>query len=273
MSATGTQRSVFRDETVLTDGYTPATPVGRDDLIETVTNAVQPVAHRKPPDNVVLVGPPGTGKTTVVRHVLAELADDTRITTATVNCWQYHTRPALLAELLIQLGYPAPRKGRPVDERLGTFQELLAKSDGLVVALDEFDRCTHQAEVVYDLADAVAETDQELGLILVSNQPLAAHALDGRSRSRFVHRTVTVPPYTAEDLAAILEYHTERAFHRDAVTSAAIDRIAEVVADDGGDCRQACSFLLRAGRRADQERTSPVTVAHVEQARTQSQNA
>jgi cell division control protein 6 len=264
-SATGSSQSLFRDETALTDSYTPDAPIGRDDLVDTVYSAVHPITHRKPPDNVALVGPPGTGKTTVVAHILDELEQDTRVTTATVNCWQYQTRPALLTELLIQLGYPAPRKGTPVDARLATLQELLDKSDGLVVALDEFDQCTHQAEIVYDLQAAAAQTENELGLILIANQPLTALTLDERSRSRFDHRTVPVRPYTAADLATILHDRVMNAFQRSTVTDAAIDRIAKVVADAGGDCRQAFTLLLRACRRAEQDQATEVTVDHVEQ--------
>jgi cell division control protein 6 len=266
--ATAAGRSLFRDPSALTDGYTPETPIGRDESIATLRAAVRPVAHRQPPDDVLLVGPTGTGKTTVVSHVLDALADETRVTTAMVNCWQYQTRPALLTELLIQFGYPAPRKGTPVDARLGTFRELLAKSHGLVVALDEFDQCTHQTEVVYDLQDAAAETDNELGLILVSNQPLAALDLDARSHSRLDCRTVTLEPYTAEELAAILHQRIEAAFQREAVAPDTVDRIANTVADAGGDCRQACGLLLRAGRFADRDQAAEVTVSHVEAART-----
>lgn len=259
------QRSLFRDATVLTDGYSPDEPIGREALVERVHEAVRPVAHRKPPTNLALFGPPGSGKTTVVRHVLDQLERDTRVATATINCWQYRTRPAFLTELLIQLGYPEPRKGRPVDERLGTFQERLAKSDGIVVALDEVDQLTHQREIVYDLHETGARADAALGLILVSTQPLTALELEARSRSRFDYRSLPVQPYSADDLADILHQRVENAFEQDVVAPDAVERIATTVADHDGDCRRAFALLRRAGRLAEREDASEVTGAHVEE--------
>jgi len=142
--------------------------------------------------------------------------------------------------------------------------ELFDKSDGTVVALDEFDQFTDPTGIVYDLQETVAQTANELGLILVSNQPLSSLALDARSRSRFGCQTVPVQAYTADDLAAIIHGRVEDAFKHNVVSPDAINQIADIVADAGGDCRQAVTLLLRAGRLAEQEQADEVTVEHVE---------
>ena len=51
------------------------------------------------------------------------MEEETTSKSVYINCWQYNTRPSLLTELLIQLGYPAPRKGKPVDELLSKIRE------------------------------------------------------------------------------------------------------------------------------------------------------
>jgi Cdc6-like AAA superfamily ATPase len=69
------------------------------------------------------------------------------------------------------MGYPAPRKGRPVDEILSRLQELVGKSHlGVAVALDEFDRLGDQTEVVYDLEMLSNSDERDLGLVMVSNR-------------------------------------------------------------------------------------------------------
>ena len=130
---TNSGRSVFRSETYLAASYAPENPVGRDHNIEQIADALRPLARHKTPDNLLVYGPAGTGKTTCVRHILSKLEDETRVKPIYINCWQYNTRPSLLTQLLIELGYPAPRKGKPVDERLLKLREWLDKNRRIAV--------------------------------------------------------------------------------------------------------------------------------------------
>lgn len=245
--------SLIRSETPLNTGYTPDHPVNRKKELDQIIDAIRPLTDRREPDNLLLFGPAGTGKTTLVNHVLCNLAEETRITTAYINCWQYNTRSSLLTELLIQLGYPAPRKGKPVDELLARLREWVDKHHGAVVALDEFDQLSDQAAVAYDLQEVSDTADHSLGLLLVSNQPPAQLELGPRSQSRLAYQPLAVRPYTEQDLAAILCHRADQAFSPDTVTDDAIDRIATTVAAQNGDCREALAILLRAGRLAEQD--------------------
>ena len=56
----------------------------------------------------------------------------------------------------------------------------------------------------------------------------------------------------------------DQAFHRDTVADEVVEAIADAVSEQGGDCRQALTLLLRAGRTAENQRAKQVTVAHVE---------
>lgn len=255
--------SLLRDATALDPRFTPEQPLCRDDLIDRLRRAVWPVEHRTQPTNVVLYGPPGTGKTTVVRHVLAMLRAETRVSTAHTNCWQYTTRPAVLADILIQLGYPAPRKGKPVDELAAKLREWLTKHHGAVVALDELDQCRHATEVVYDLHEASARSGTALGLVLITDRPPAALGLDARTRSRLTAEPLRVSPYTATELRVILTARARQAFHADGIADEVVEQIAATVAERGGDCRDALMVLYHAARRAEQAEAEFLTTAHV----------
>lgn len=261
--SSSTRRTLLRQEEYLTPGYTPDQPIGRDDLLHQLRTAMQPVVHRKTPQNVYLYGPPGAGKTTLVTHLLDELETETRTSTAFINCWQYNTRPALLAELLIQLGYPAPRKGKPVDELLAKLREWLTKHHSAVVALDEIDQLTDATEVIYDLQQMSTEATTAVGLVLIADRDPNGLSLDARSQSRVACHPVAVPSYTADDLSEILRQRADQAFQPDAVTDDALDLIATSVANQGGDCRQALILLLWAGRTADHEEATTVTTDHI----------
>lgn len=262
---TPNQPSLIQSESPLTGEYTPTQPITRSQELEFIANAVRPLTHRKQPTNLLVFGPTGAGKTLLITHVLEKLAEETRLTTVSINCWQYNTRPSLLTELLIQLGYPAPRKGKPVDELLTTLREWLDKHYSAVVVLDEFDQLRDQTRVAYDLQDASDAAESSLGLVFVSNQPPEDLELDLRTQSRIAYQPLEVYPYTEQDLVKILHERVAQAFHRDVVADEAIQLIAASVAAKNGDCRESLTLLLRAARLAEHECTDTVTTAQAEQ--------
>lgn len=197
-------------------------------------------------------------------HALDRLDGESSVRTVRINCWQYNTRPSLLTELLVRLGFPVPRKGKPVDELLSRLREWLGKNRAVILALDEFDQLREPTEVVYDLHHIAQAAEQHLGLVVVSNTHPSAVDLDPRSHSRLGYRPIKFEPYDEESLTGILEERVERAFKPGAVTETVTDRIAAIVAEEGGDCRRALNILLRAGREADRERCDQVTPHHVQ---------
>lgn len=64
--------SIFKDRDTLQDGYIPDDLAGntRDEEMQMLATALQPVIHGNTPDNVLLRGPNGSGKTAAVRIVL-----------------------------------------------------------------------------------------------------------------------------------------------------------------------------------------------------------
>lgn len=177
-----------------------------------------------------------------------------------INCWQYNSRSSLLTQLLIELGYPAPRKGKPVDELLSRIREWMDKNRGVAIALDEFDQLEDSTEIIYDLEMLNSDAEGQLGLVLISNQQPETVELDPRSRSRLNCQTLQFKPYTIDKLKQILDDRVEQAFRPGTVPEEVTQRIAEAVASQSGDCREALSLLLRAGRKADTEGGNEVTV-------------
>jgi cell division control protein 6 len=252
-------KGVLRSETYLTSSYYPEQPVGRDNKIQRIADAVRPITKRRQPENLLVHGPAGVGKTTCIKHVFDRLESETSARSVYINCWQYNTRSSLLTQLLIELGYPAPRKGKPVDELLSKIREWLDKKRDVAVALDEFDQLDERTEVIYDLQMLNEEADNQIGIVMVSNQHPSKLQLDPRSRSRLNCQTLQFKPYTTDQLKQILEKRVEQAFRPGTVPEEVIDAIAEQVADQSGDCRKALEILLRAGRKADRDGSSKVT--------------
>jgi cell division control protein 6 len=256
---------LIRSEAPLTTDYSPPSPVNRAQELDRIVDAVGPVTQRRQPENLLVYGPAGTGKTLLVDHVFSKMEDETRVTTVSINCWQYNTRSSLLTELLIQLGYPAPRKGKPVDALLAKLQQWIDKHRGVLVALDEFDQLTDQAAVAYDFQEVNDTADNPIGVLMVSNQPPTALELNARSRSRLAYHALELSPYSKQDLIEILHQRVDAAFHDDVVTNEAVERIAAAVATQNSDCRDALTLLRRAARQAEQDGADAVSLTHITQ--------
>jgi cell division control protein 6 len=254
---------ILRSETYLTTNYEPEQPVGRETEIQRIVDAVQPLTRGKTPENLLLYGPAGVGKTSCVKHVFDRLEEETRAKSVYINAWQYNTRPSLLTELLIQLGYPAPRKGKPIDELLSKLKEWLDKNRGVAVAIDEFDQLQEKTEIIYDLQMLNEEAENSLGIVMVSNQPPQKVQLDPRSQSRLNCQTLQFNSYNAPQLQEILSKRVKQAFKPGTVPDEVLEKIAEQVAENSGDCREALETLLRAGRKADQKGLSEVSLNQI----------
>jgi len=263
------QKTVFDNEQALcTTNHTE--PIGRDNEVDTIADTVRPLIQGNEPDDLLIYGPAGTGKTTCIKQVFSKLDTETSVDPIILNCWDYNTRSAILTQLLIELGYPAPRKGKPVDALLGKLREWLDKNDPVAVALDEFDQLEDQNEIVYDLHNLSVNTDQHMAMLLVSNKLPSQIELENRSQSRLGYRTLQFTPYEKEGLEPILEAKADQAFKSHALGDHVVEAVAEKVVEElsigSGDCRHALEILHRAGREADQAQADKVTAAHVERA-------
>ena len=258
-------RSVLRSKSYLTTTHTPEKPIGRDAEVQRIADSLRPLTRRELPENLLVYGPSGAGKTTCVKHVFDKLEDEARVKTVYINCWQYNTRPSLLTELLVRLGYPAPRKGKPVDELLSKLREWLDKNRGVAVALDEFDQLEQQTEIVYDLQMLNEEAENKLGIVMISNQEPHRIQLDPRSKSRLNCRVLEFEPYDSVQLVDIMQQRAEQAFRAGAVSDDAIEMTAERTMEENGDCRRALDLLLSIGREADEEGKSEVTAEMVDE--------
>lgn len=249
----------FHSETPLLPSYEPEEIIGRDEEIDTIAEAMKPLARRRKPTNLLVYGPAGVGKSCCVNHVIDALEDQTRAKAVRINCWQYSTRPALLTEMLIQLGYPAPRKGKPVDELLSKLREWLDKNRNVAVVLDEFDQLEERTELIYDLSMISKDAENHLGLIMIANQPPEKIDMDPRSESRIGVGSLCFDTYSEDKLLDILQERANKSFKPGRVSAEALERIAEYTVERGEDCRQALQYLLEAGRCASAQGQGKVT--------------
>lgn len=259
------KQGIIKSENYLSSSYRPPKPQARNKEVKKIVEALKPLASRKEPDNLFIHGPAGVGKTTCIKHVFDNLEQETYARTVYINCWQYNSRQSLITELLIQLGYPAVRRGKAVDELFTKLQTWLDRNRSIAVALDEFDQMNEQEKVIYDLIQASKNAEHEINLTLISNNKSQSLKFDKRSHSRLSLNHITFNPYTANQLHEILEKRVKEAFRPNSVSDDLIWSISEHIAERSGDCRDALDLLLRAARKADYQNEKRVKEEHLKE--------
>jgi len=264
------ENRIFKNEDALLPDFLPDELPGREREIRELVYCLQPAAESKQPEHALLIGPPGTGKTSVSRFVLKQLTDySQRPLTVYINCWEYSSRFAVFSFLASAIGELLPRRGIAADEIFGRIVEI-AKKEGRIpiLVLDEVDRLeggSDSIQVLYDLCRAGEVHSLKTGVIAITNDEEFHLRLDSRVRSSFIQHTLSFKPYGVPQLKDILAKRAQLAFIPDALSPDVLPLCAAIAFKKGGDARIALQLLLSAGKAAEQENAARVEVKHVRQ--------
>ncbi|WP_273837121.1 Cdc6/Cdc18 family protein [Halococcus sp. PRR34] len=237
---------MIQDARVLQDEFIPKEVEHRDQEMNTLAGALDPVTRNEPAETVFLFGPSGSGKTCLARFALDRLREAViDLNHQYVNCWQDYTRFRALYRILEAIGPTTDihRQSTPTDALL----ERLHNYDGpeFVVILDEVDQL-HDDDLLYDLYRTAG-----ISMILIANREEELFAqLDNRLVSRLhASRRIRFEKYELDELVAILEDRVRWGLAEDALTRDQLACIADAAA---GDARVAIGILRSAARQAEE---------------------
>jgi len=257
------ESTIFKNENVLLPEYLPEILPHRENQIKQLARNLLPASQGRKPQNTFIFGPPGIGKTAVVKFVFREFEKYSGIKTIYINCWEFNTTQAILSELVINLGFPIPRRGWAKDEILSRLIEVLEKSKkALIVCLDEVDQLIFKSqEVLYDLLRINQYVENPTGLVFVSNNPYIFSNVDTRIKSSLSLDEIEFKPYSLQELKDIIEERIKNAFF--SVEKGVSLLVANYTLKKGGDVRVGLECLLKAGRLAESENSKILEVEHI----------
>lgn len=271
---------VFARKELLKVGHVPESTriVGRDDEIEAVAAELRPIVRGDPPNNVVIYGKTGTGKSLVARHVTerarrAAESNDVAVGTVYVDCAQHNTQTRVARTVTRSLNETdrttlnIPRAGIGSGEYYDYLWEILDTAyESVIIILDEVDRLGDD-DILMQLSRAreSGKTDCHLGVIAVSNKIEYRNRLNERVKSSLREEEFVFQPYDANQLRDIM-HHRRDAFYDDVLSDDVIPLTAAVAAQEHGDARKAIEILRHAGELAERENAETVTEDHVRNA-------
>ncbi|NXI48176.1 CDC6 protein, partial [Galbula dea] len=201
--------------------------------------------HR--PGSLYISGAPGTGKTACLSRVLLDCKDELAGSkTILLNCMSLSSPASIFPTVAKELGLPGAT-GREGVRRLE--KQLTAKGPMILLVLDELDQLESKGQdVLYSLFEWPQLPSSRLVLVGLANaldltdRSLARLAAHPAGSPQLLH----FPPYTREQLAAILTERLGQVAGDPVLDAAALQFCARKVSAVSGDARKALDVCRRA---------------------------
>ncbi len=123
------EQTLFKDRELFDFGHVPEEFLYRDKQMKSIGYAIAPGIEGKQPQNIVCIGPPGTGKTTSFKKIIeqAEQIPASNLILAYVNCRYTQTHYSVLAEIYKKMtGIEPPTSGIALKKLYEKVAETLA---------------------------------------------------------------------------------------------------------------------------------------------------
>ncbi|MDS0258810.1 orc1/cdc6 family replication initiation protein [Haloarcula sp. S1CR25-12] len=270
---------IFKNKDLLKIGHVPEADriVGRDEEISKLAKRLNGAVHGYSPENVMIYGKTGAGKSLVSRHLCQRAknaaGDDVDIGTAYIDCAEDTTETQVVSSLAMKLNdegvtdIAVPHTGLSTSKYYKLLWRILdMRFDSVIVILDEIDLMDEDSLLMkLSRAEEAGKITCSIGIIAISNKVQYIDQLNERVKSSFQHKELFFKPYDANQLREIMHNRTD-AFQDDVLTDDVIPLAAAFAAQEHGDARKAIDILRHAGEVASESDADTVREAHVRQA-------
>jgi cell division control protein 6 len=251
--------TLFRDPEVFEFDYVPEQFQFRENQMRELAFQIRPGMRGGRPLNSICKGLPGTGKTTSVRRLFAEVGEATKkLVPVYVNCQIDNTKFAIFSQVYRKLtGHLPPASGTSFKQLFDAICRILVKDElVLLVALDDANYLLYENEinkVLYTLlrAHEAYEGIRTGVIVIISDLDVdLTKAVDARVSSVFRPTEIYFPPYEHAEIREILQMRVLQGLYPGVIS----DEILALVIDQtqkSGDLRVGIDLLKRATLNAE----------------------
>lgn len=266
--------TLFRDPDVFEIDYIPDQFNHRETQMRDLAYLLRPGTKGSRPLNSILKGPPGTGKTTSVRKIFADVTEiKSKMIPIHINCQVENTRFMILSQIYRQItGHAPSAAGNSYKRVLDSIAEALIEQDRvLVVALDDANYILFENELNKILYLLLRSHETYPGtrigvMVIISDMDVdLSRELDLRVKSVFSPTEVYFPPYSEEETYQILSERVMQGLYPGVLSD---DLLRQVVTRtmSSGDMRVGIDMIKRAAMSAEKEALTKISEEHVTEA-------
>lgn len=273
--------TIFVDKSILSENYQPDEILERDEEIEEYRYALQDVLFGRDPENIMLYGKAGLGKTAVTKYMMNALLDEVdnreeadELHVHELNCngkSLFMIVRQLVNNLLPDTSSRFPKRGLGTGDALDELYRQLDRVGGThLFVLDEIDHLGDANTLLYEIPRARSNdriSNSRVGLIGISNNYTFRRSLSPKVKDTLMETEISFSPYNADELSTILRDRAERAFLDGKCDNSAIAMASAIAAQDMGNARQAIDLLRAGAEVAEKNGDDSVTDEHIHDAR------
>jgi cell division control protein 6 len=251
--------TLFRDPEVLEIDYVPEQFEFRDAQMRELAFQIRPGLRGGRPLNTICKGLPGTGKTTSIRKLFAEIEETTKkLVPVYINCQIDNTKFAILSQIYKKLaGHLPPSSGTSFKQVFDAVARILIKDEiVLIVALDDANYLLYENEINKVLYTLLRSHETYEGtrigvMVIVSDLDVdLSRAVDARVASVFRPTEIYFPPYENTEIQEIMKARVTQGLFPGVLSEELLDLVVKQT-QKSGDLRVGIDLLKRAALSAE----------------------
>ncbi|MCC7553388.1 MAG: ORC1-type DNA replication protein [Methanobacteriaceae archaeon] len=264
--------SIFQNINAFDPDFIPDNFNYRDTQMEAMAMAIRPAIGGGKPNNLVVLGSCGTGKTTAVKKVF-ELVEKTseKVITCYINCQLHTTRFGIFSQIHKKVfGHLPPETGVPFSKIYEKIMKHLQKEEkGLIVAFDDVNylfQSKNANKIFYDLLRAYEEfPGTKTGIFAILSDLELRFAFDKNVNTVFIPQDITFQPYSYSEILDILSDRSKVGFYSGVISDDIIEEITEYTINNG-DLRTGIDLLRITGNIAEANASREIKIEHLKEA-------
>ena len=224
----GSDFTVFKNKEIFNLDYIPEIIQCRDAQLKSILMNIKPLLDNNKAINSILIGNTSTGKTTVLKHALREIEENTTLTTCYINCNIQDTLRKCYFQMYRVFFDKEAGRGLSTE----SIQEEVMKKleeQSFIIAIDDINYLSKNDanNLINELFRSNEFYHLNLVLILTINDETFKYSLERNAQSILVGHEIKFDDYGEEEICSILKYRCSIGLKDLVISNKQIERISE----------------------------------------------